>query len=204
MLMRYLYLRFLEVQTRLPIFIELRDLNQHPELTLLDYIRVKIEEYIEGFSSQQLRWALDTGRVILFFDGFDEIYHDKRKQREREINELSARYLKLWTFVSSRPAETFSSWEKFFVFRVQPFTRKQVELLISKITYDDEIKALFRKKLAEGLYETHQQFLTNPLLTIMMLITLEQFAEVPAKIHLFYEYAFEALFGRHDVTKGGF
>jgi hypothetical protein len=38
----------------------------------------------------------------------------------------------------------------------------------------------------------------------MMLITLAQFAEVPAKIHLFYEYAFEALFGRHDVTKGGF
>jgi hypothetical protein len=37
-----------------------------------------------------------------------------------------------------------------------------------------------------------------------MLVTLEQFAEVPAKIHLFYEYAFEALFGRHDVTKGGF
>jgi hypothetical protein len=53
------------------------------------------------------------------------------------------------------------------------------------------------------LYDTHKEFLTNPLLTIMMLITLEQFAEVPAKIHLFYEYAFEALFGRHDATKGG-
>jgi hypothetical protein len=46
--------------------------------------------------------------------------------------------------------------------------------------------------------------LTNPLLTIMMLLTLGQFAEVPAKIHLFYEYAFEALFGRHDATKGAY
>lgn len=58
--------------------------------------------------------------------------------------------------------------------------------------------------MSEGLFESHKQFLTNPLLTIMMLITLEQFAEVPAKIHLFYEYAFEALFGRHDATKAGF
>jgi len=207
MLMRYLYLRFLEVQTdRLPIFIELRDLNQpkYADKLLHEYIRSKIQEYIEGFSDQQVHWALKTGKFILFLDGFDEIDHDKRKQRESEINDLSARYSHLWTFVSSRPAETFSSWEKFFVFRVQPFTKKQVELLISKISYDAEIKALFNKKLAEGLYETHKEFLTNPLLTIMMLITLEQFAEVPAKVHLFYEYAFEALFGRHDVTKGGF
>jgi len=87
---------------------------------------------------------------------------------------------------------------------VQPFAKRQVELLISKITYDEEIKSLFKKKLSEGLFETHKEFLTNPLLTIMMLITLEQFADVPAKIHLFYEYAFEALFARHDVTKGGF
>jgi hypothetical protein len=204
MLMRYLYLKFLEVQDqRLPVFVELRDLNQS-SAGLTELIRAKIADYLEGFSIQQLKYALDTGRIVLFFDGFDEIDHDKRKTREREINELAGRFQKLWTFVSSRPAETFASWEKFHVFQVQPFTQKQVELLISKIAYDEEIKNLFRKKLSEGLYSTHKEFLTNPLLTIMMLITLEQFAEVPAKIHLFYEYAFEALFGRHDVTKGGF
>jgi hypothetical protein len=61
-----------------------------------------------------------------------------------------------------------------------------------------------RKKLSDGLYSTHREFLESPLLTIMMLITLQQFADVPAKVHLFYEHAFEALFGRHDATKGGF
>lgn len=83
-------------------------------------------------------------------------------------------------------------------------TENQVRLLINKIPYDADIKALFIKKLDSGLYSSHREFLVNPLLTVMMLITLEQFAEVPAKIHLFYEYAFEALFARHDVTKGGF
>ncbi|MGJ4900658.1 NACHT domain-containing protein [Bradyrhizobium sp. HKCCYLS2058] len=204
MLMRYLYLKFLETQSeRLPVFIELRELNEDPSTTIREQIRSKIADYIEGFSEHQLKFALESGRVILFLDGFDEINHDVRAERERQINELAARYKNLWIFVSSRPAETFASWEKFSVYSVQPFTRKQVELLISKIAYDEEIKGLFRKKLAEGLYETHAEFLKNPLLTIMMLITLEQFAEVPAKIHLFYEYAFEALFGRHDATKGG-
>lgn len=204
MLMRYLYLRFLETQTdRLPIFVELRELNERPTISLQEYIQEKIADYLEGFSNSQLKYALNTGRVVLFLDGFDEINYDIRNERERQINELARRFKELWMFVSSRPAETFASWDKFSVFNVQPFTRKQVELLISNISYDEEIKALFRKKLAEGLYETHKEFLTNPLLTIMMLITLEQFAEIPAKIHLFYEYAFEALFGRHDATKGG-
>jgi hypothetical protein len=186
MLMRYLYLRFLESQTdRLPVFVELRDLNQKPSTTLLEFIRSKIAEYIDGFSEQQLKYALEIGRVVLFLDGFDELDFDKRNERERQINELAARYQNLWMFVSSRPAETFAGWEKFFVFKVRPFTKKQVELLISNIAYDEEVKALFKKKLDAGLYESHKEFLTNPLLTIMMLITLEQFAEVPAKIHLF-------------------
>jgi hypothetical protein len=205
MLMRYLYIRFLEAERdRLPIFIELRDLNQNPNQTTMSFIRSRIADYIEDFSDQQLRYAFEQGKVLLFLDGFDEIDHDVRKDRERELNQIAARYDRLQIFVSSRPAEGFANWEKFHVFNVQPFTEKQVELLLSKIPYDQEIKKLFKKKLEEGLYRTHNEFLTNPLLTIMMLVTLEQFAEVPAKIHLFYEYAFEALFGRHDVTKGGF
>jgi predicted NACHT family NTPase len=205
MLMRYLYLRFLETQTeRLPILIELRELNQLPDATLQEHICAKIAEYIEGFSPQQLRYALDSGRLLLFLDGFDEVNYDKRKEREHQINELAGRYKNLSVFVSSRPAESFASWERFHVFNVQPFTQKQVELLIDHVPYDEDAKALFRRKLKEGLYESHKEFLRNPLLTIMMLLTLAQFAEVPAKIHLFYEYAFEALFGRHDVTKAGF
>ena len=205
MLMRYLYLRFLEVQTdRLPILIELRELNEHSDISLRDYVRLKIADYIEGFSDQQLRYAMETGRIILMLDGVDEINHDRRNEREAEICNLAARFRNTWIFVSSRPAETFARWQTFHVFEVQPLTKKQVELLIDNIPYDLNAKSIFKKKLDEGLYENHGQFLTNPLLTIMMLITLEQFAEVPAKIHLFYEYAFEALFGKHDATKAGF
>src|SRR5258708_2028167 len=205
MLMRYLYLRFLEAQTeRLPVFIELRDLNQYPSTTIEDYLLTKIREYFDEFSESQLKYGLETGQIILFLDGFDEIDYDKRREPERQINAMTARFDQLLTFVSSRPADTFASWEKFYVFSVDPFTKKQVELLVSKIPYDDEIKSLFQKKLGEGLFNTHREFLRNPLLTIMMLVTLEQFADVPAKVHLFYEYAFEALFARHDATKGGF
>ena len=50
-------------------------------------------------------------------------------------------------------------------------------MLLSNIPYDEDIKTVFHRKLNEGLYESHKEFLRNPLLTIMMLITLAQFAE---------------------------
>ncbi|MDH0565137.1 NACHT domain-containing protein [Acinetobacter courvalinii] len=44
-------------------------------------------------------------------------------------------------------------------------------------------------------------FSTNPLLLTMMLLTYEQIAEIPNKIHLFYEQAFLTLFNKHDSLK---
>jgi hypothetical protein len=205
MLMRYLYFKFLQEQfDRLPIFVELRDLNEAPDQNMLEFIRGRIGEYIEGFTLDQLKYALKNDMLVLFLDGYDEIDHDKRTKRAREITSLAGRYDNLIIFISSRPDDSFSGWERFHTFRLEHFTKPQVTALIEKIPYDEDIKALFMKKLEGGLYETHKEFLVNPLLTTMMLVTLAQFADVPAKIHLFYEYAFEALFARHDVTKGGF
>ena len=204
MLMRYLFFLFLSEQSeRLPVFIELRDINDYPESSILELIRDKVKEHLSDFTVDQLKYALKEGMIALFLDGYDEIDHDRRIKRAREINSLAGCYNESIIFLSGRPDESFIGWERFNLYQLSDFTKDQVRRLIEKIPYDEDVKALFVKKLDAGLYETHKEFLVNPLLTLMMLITLEQFADVPAKIHLFYEYAFEALFARHDVTKSG-
>lgn len=35
----------------------------------------------------------------------------------------------------------------------------------------------------------------------MMLLTFDQFADIPEKVYLFYEQAFDTLFAKHDATK---
>ena len=204
MLMRYLFFLFLSEQSdRLPVFVELREVNDYSELSILELIKDKVQEHLSGFTVEQLKYALKEGMIALFLDGYDEIDHDQRGKRAREINSLGGRYNESTIFVSSRPDESFIGWERFNVYHLSHFTEAQVRALIQKIPYEESVKALFVKKLDAGLYKTHKEFLVNPLLTLMMLITLQQFAEVPAKIHLFYEYAFEALFVRHDATKSG-
>ena len=53
-------------------------------------------------------------------------------------------------------------------------------------------------------YDSHTSFLSSPLLSSIMLLTYEQFADIPNKMHIFYEQAFAALFRRHDAQKAQF
>ncbi|WP_372550302.1 NACHT domain-containing protein [Acinetobacter pittii] len=57
------------------------------------------------------------------------------------------------------------------------------------------------EELDKTLYQSHESFASNPLLLTMMLLTYEQIAEIPSKIHLFYEQAFLTLFNKHDSLK---
>lgn len=82
-------------------------------------------------------------------------------------------------------------------------TQEQVTELIEKLDYDSQIKKKFLKSLRDSLFATHESFLSNPLLCIMMLITFEQYGHIPDKMHIFYEHAFDALFFRHDAAKEG-
>lgn len=84
MLMRYLYFSFLkEDSVKLPVFFELRELNDNKDKSLFDILHSKISEYIENFTEKQMRYALEKGIICLFLDGYDEIDHDNQKKRSR-------------------------------------------------------------------------------------------------------------------------
>ena len=50
----------------------------------------------------------------------------------------------------------------------------------------------------------HESFASNPLLLNIMLLTYDNYADIPEKLHLFYSNAFETLYIKHDATKGGY
>ena len=53
----------------------------------------------------------------------------------------------------------------------------------------------------KDLWRKHESFLSSPLLATMMLMTFSQFADIPNKVHLFYDQAFDTLFYKHDAVK---
>ena len=66
------------------------------------------------------------------------------------------------------------------------------------------IKEKFRAELQNTLFVTHREFTQNPLLLTIMLMTYEQFAEIPSKMHIFYREAYAALSQKHDASKGAY
>ncbi|WP_338832026.1 NACHT domain-containing protein [Bradyrhizobium sp. 27S5] len=204
MFMKYLYVTLCrEPIGRIPIFIEMRHLN-NTNANLLTYILNQISSIIKGFSQTQLEYCLAHGKFVLMLDGLDEVEHTLRDQISDQILELTFKYARTLALISSRPLDRFSSWTEFHVGEILPLDKEQVNELINKIDYDEASKKKFLNEVNSSIFETHEEFLSNPLLCTMMLMTFEEFAEIPSKMHVFYEQAFNVLYSKHDATKASF
>ncbi|MDW3097264.1 MAG: NACHT domain-containing protein [Alphaproteobacteria bacterium] len=190
-----------DISLGLPVFVELRYAYRSKSDTIKSYIVDQIESFIPDLSVKALNYALEQGKFVLVFDGFDEVSQELREKCEQEILSISYKYPKCQIIVSSRPDNRFDSWQEFHVANIMPFSIDECCSLVKKLRYDEVIKEKFLERIQGGLYDSHTNFLSNPLLTTMMLLTFEEFAEIPSKMHLFYEQAFETLYRRHDLSK---
>jgi hypothetical protein len=202
-LLRRIFIELIEKRDNIiPIIIELRYLtSKEKDYSIIDYLFKTLNDLSAAFTKDQLYYSLQTGKLALFLDGYDELDFSKRDIYEREILDISNKYSKTCIVLSSRPDDCFSSWDEYSIYHALPLNKQQAIELISKIDYDKITKEKFISVLNDGLYDKHSDFLSSPLLLTMMLLTYEQLAEIPEKIHIFYEQAFDTLFHKHDALK---
>jgi hypothetical protein len=202
--LKYLFLQSLkEKKLGVPVFIELRLLN-NANVGLLEFLQKNLSGFSLNLTLEQIRVCLKMGRFILILDGYDELSRAIRDDIAREIIEISNEFEKVKIVVSSRPDENLSAWEDFTAFKVLPMDKGRAVELVTKLKYDKKVKVKFVEQLEKGLFEKHIDFLSNPLLMTIMLLTYGQIAEIPEKMHIFYDQAFDALFFKHDAHKSVF
>ncbi|MFT3938763.1 NACHT domain-containing protein [Rhodopseudomonas sp.] len=202
---KYLWLALFERPGgRIPVFIELRQLNELESDDLLTLVYHSIVNTHSSVPRETFDKGVRSGLFAFILDGFDEVSLDKKRNAEKQILELSKNNPDCIVVVSGRPDDKFDSWQDFSNFLVQPLKRPQVEELISKLDFDKATKRKFLARLKADLYAKHKSFLSTPLLATLMLLTFNQYADIPEKIHLFYEQAFDTLFARHDALKESF
>jgi hypothetical protein len=200
-LMRYLALCLYHTPNgKIPIFVELRDLNRMSKPDLKSFIHHTYKQEA-NLSKAVFDNALEGGVFCLFLDGFDELHLEHRDAIQEQILEISQAHKSISIFMSSRPDPKFDSWSKFSTLQIRPMSLAQVKSLIEKIDYDPVLKREFKSKLNEDLYRSHRSFLSTPLLAILMMLTYEQNSAIPDQMHMFYLRAFEALFFKHDTYK---
>lgn len=201
--MRHIFLDCINTMRFVPVMVELRDLNDS-QRTVEEQIFYVLENGGFNVGGRFVVRSMEAGRFCFLFDGFDELVESRRREVGDYINEVSLRFSGCPIIVSSRPDERFYGWNQFSIFSVDPLSKSAAMSLVEKLPVEDDVKRKFSRELDERLYEEHQSFLSNPLLLSIMLLTYNQNADVPAKLSLFYSQAYEALFQKHDATKGAY
>lgn len=205
MFMKYLTVcKFENPGSSIPLFVELRAINNISTRDLVEYVRASCIAKGHNVSSDQFRLALSAGTFTIILDGFDELNHEYRDDIAKQILNISQRYPDTPIIISSRPDPRFGAWTTFHVYSVDALTKHQCLQLIDSLEYDSGVRKRFAKEVRERLFDTHTSFLSSPLLTTIMLLTFEEFAEIPVRMHAFYSQAFDTLFQKHDASKEQF
>ena len=204
-LMKHLFINELEKKDLIPIFIELKDINDfNAEYEIENIILKKLIDLGSNLNKKYFEYALKSGCFLLLFDGYDEILTQKRDSFFKKIDSFCDKYSQNYYIISSRPFSEFVEFQRFTVINTCPFSKDQAISLVNKIDFEMGIKQRFVNALDSELFEKHQSFASNPLLLNIMLLTYDNYAEIPEKLHLFYSNAFETMYSKHDATKAGY
>jgi hypothetical protein len=201
-MLKHFFINELKKDDLIPIFVELKSLNKGKPLFQCIYESLCLLGF--NLEKEYFEYALINGCFLILLDGYDEIINSEHEDSLVEIRNFSDKYNENYFIISSRPNDSFISLQKFTVLESLAFSKEQSIRLIEKLDYEKSIKEKFIEELKDNLYKKHKSFASNPLLLNIMLLTFDNYAEIPEKLHIFYSNAFETLYSKHDATKGGY
>lgn len=203
--LKYLFVQEVSKKRLIPVFIELKDLNSmNEDYEICDFIFQRLYDLGSTIKKEYMDYALQSGCFVFLLDGYDEVSTLKRDTFFRKLDRFCDRNSNNYFIISSRPYSEFVEFQRFSVLRLCNLSKEQALSLVRKLEFDKEIKSRFLAALDAGLFERHRSFASNPLLLNIMLLTFDNYAEIPEKLHLFYSNAFETLYSKHDATKAGY
>lgn len=196
-LLKYVFLRCVEVGKRIPVFVELRKLSRGKGV--IDFVVEQLGGVGGGGDVGVIRSLLARGDFIIFLDGYDEISDADRPYVSADVLDLIDKAPLNRFIMTSREESGLASFPSFQRFNIQPLDRKQSYNLLRK--YGGRHSGKLIELLDNPEYDGIHEFLVNPLLTSLLYKSYEYKQIVPLKRHIFYRQVFEALFETHDISK---
>ena len=199
--MRYLTYQEAIKGQRIPIFFELRRLEDNQSLKTA--ISDKIKNWIPLFNDDDFEKVASSGSLVLFLDGFDEVPYEKVGRLINEIEGWSERYEGLQIIISSRPEADIQKSNSFRVFKLSGYGSYEQGKLVDKLVIEEESRSLLKKAIEDSTTEI-QNLLTTPLMVTLFIMNYRSNLEIPTNQSEFYKELFSVLISRHDKTKPGY
>ena len=210
MLMKHSFLNILRNGYLIPIIIELRRVD-NTEFSLSEYISSLVFKLNLSRNETIFNRLMEEGKFVFFLDGFDEISIKNKEKRTAEIEEFVDRYNKNSFMLTSRPGAGAETLSRFRSYHVCDMNNEQIKSFVMKqAKYMDEEGDLIAQKILGSIFSTDSSmfidYLRNPLLLSMFILTFKYTPELPSKKSGFYYNVFDTLYCKHDTTSksGGY
>ncbi len=199
--LRYLCAVELALGNRVPIFLELRRVEQGQSLRahiyrVFESLHLPINDIIFGALAS-------SGRLVLLLDGFDEVRQDLRQAIITEIEHITATQENLQIIVTSRPNTGLEMSTQFQVVRLDNLKGNEYEVVIQKLAGATKLAETIISQIKQHKGKI-EDVLCTPLLVTLLLITYKAYHEIPAQLSDFYDSLFQILLQRHDGAKPGY
>lgn len=199
-LMKLLFMSIIKEGVGIPLFIELRRINEKNRL--LDELVKNLNGIETTFNSESLIELLTSTKFIILLDGFDEIPFENKGFVINDINNFVERNKKSNIIMTSRDEASLNSFSRFKRYNINPLTEEQAFDLLRKYDTTTKKSELLIEKIQDAKNNSIKEFLSNPLLVTLLYSAFEYKATIPLKKHVFYRQVFDAFFESHDLTKG--
>ncbi|NIJ56176.1 NACHT domain-containing protein [Dyadobacter arcticus] len=203
-LIKHIFLKILKDNQKIPILIELKSINEFKgdfeELVFEKILNTNVKP-----NQAILTRALRGGSFIFLFDGYDEIFSNKKQEITRQIEMFVDAFPKNNYLISTRPGSGVEGFPRFFDFKVQQLTDSDVNGFVTKLVKDPDRRARMLNIIDNTENYSYLEYLRNPLLLSMFILAFESHPEIPTKKSAFYRNVFDTLYSKHDgQTKSGF
>lgn len=209
MLMKHCFLQFIRNGNKIPIAIELRNLNNY-DGDLFGYIKFILDISGVAIDDKILIRLLKNGNFAFLFDGYDEIYSNTKEKAIHDIELFIDKYSSNYFIITSRPNAGVEALPGSTNFHVCNLTERQILSFINQqLKYIEDGDKLARRIITliqADASKVYKSYLANPLLLSMFILTFESYPELPKTKSKFYWNVFETLSLKHDsiTKKGGF
>ena len=199
-LVKYLFIKCIDEQFKIPIKIELRYLNNF-DGTLLDYVKNLVFKFQDLAQNDAiLERMLKSDRFLFFFDGYDELSTVIKERATKQIDDFVKKYNKNTYVLTSRPYTGIEMLPLFHNMFVNDLNDQQIKEFIKKQIPATEVEVI--NKLIEAIdnkdNKSYNQFIRNPLLLSMFILTFQSYASIPQKKTIYYRQVFDTLYSHHD------
>ncbi|GAB4212461.1 MAG: hypothetical protein OHK0022_48320 [Roseiflexaceae bacterium] len=201
--LRYLACTAATAKDTLPILVDLKEWARDGN-ALLDFLAGQIARSGTSHSRALLEQVLTTDRVLLLFDGLDEVAQEQgaRQHTIQAIRDLASRQPRSQVVISCRTAADEHVLEGFTYAEVADFSAEQVHAFASKWFRRDPFKRdRFLEELARPAHAGLRDLARTPLLLTLLCLSFEATMRFSERRVDLYEAALDLLLQRWDASR---